>query len=277
MGFIAEPAGIEADERQAEYRRRFPGEADLPILERRALMFPQLFGAISAPAMLPGLMAAAEAFVPDVVIHDAAEFASAVVAERIGVPHLTHSFGALVPLDLVRSAGEEVSRLWESAGLSARPFGGSYDHLYLDIYPPALQSTSADHVPRVQRLRPVAVDAAPGQQLPAHLRQLSRPVVYVTFGTVFNAAAVFGPVIEAACELEATVVVTVGPDGDPEALGRAAERCCRAVRAAVVVVRPVRRCGVARRIGNVPVRLGAGRSAVVPATGRRPVRQRVCM
>lgn len=219
MGFTAEPAGWEADERQAEYRRRFPGEADLPVLERRALMFPKLFGAIAAPAMLPGLLSAAEAFVPDVVIHDAAEFASAVVAERLGVPHLTHSFGALVPRDFVHSAGEEVAPLWESVGLSPRPFGGSYDHLYLDIYPPTLQPTSAGHVPRVQPLRPVAVDAAPGQQLPEHLRDLPRPVVYVTFGTVFNAAAVFAPVIEAARGLEATVVVTVGPDSDPEAIG----------------------------------------------------------
>ena len=219
MGFSAVPAGMEADQRQAEYRRRFPGEAELPVLERRALMFPKLFGAIAAPAMLPGLLRAAEAFVPDVVIHDAAEFASAVVAGRLGVPHLTHSFGALVPRDFVYSAGEEVAPLWESAGLSPRSFGGSYDHLYVDIYPRVLQPASVDYVPRVQPLRPVAVDAAPGEELPAHLRDLPRPLVYVTFGTVFNAAAVFAPVVEAARQLDATVVVTVGPDGDPAALG----------------------------------------------------------
>ncbi|MEO5843046.1 MAG: glycosyltransferase, partial [Acidimicrobiales bacterium] len=154
-----------------------------------------------------------------VVIHDAAEFASPVVAERLGVPHLTHSFGALVPRDFVHSAGEEVASLWESLGLSPRPFGGSYDHLYLDIYPPALQPTYAGHVPRAQPLRPVAVDAAPGRQLPAHLRDLPSPVVYVTFGTVFNPAIVFAPVIEVARGLDATVIVTVGPDGDPDALG----------------------------------------------------------
>ena len=43
--------------------------------------------------------------------------------------------------------------------------------------------------------------------------------MYLTFGTIFNPPAVFAPVITAARGLDATVVVTVGPDADPAALG----------------------------------------------------------
>lgn len=182
-------------------------------------MFPKLFGEIAAPAMLPNLLTAATEFRPDVVIHDAAEFASAIVAERLGVPHVTHSFGALVPRDFVDRAGHEVAPLWAAAGLEPRPFGGSYDHLYIDIYPPGMQPGPVNHVPRVQSLRPSAADAVHDEQLPAYLSGAPKPILYVTFGTVFNAAAAFEPLIEASRELEATFIMTVGPNGDPASLG----------------------------------------------------------
>lgn len=154
MGFTAEPAGMEGEERQAEYRRRNPGEAELPVAERRALLFPKLFGDVAAPAMLPGLSKAAAGFAPAVLIHDPGEFASAIVAGRLGVPHVTHGFGALTPSSLIHATSEEVAPLWESAGLSPRPYGGTYDYLYLDIFPPALRSDSVEHVPRYRRCVP---------------------------------------------------------------------------------------------------------------------------
>jgi hypothetical protein len=72
--------------------------------------------------------------------------AAPIAAAAIGVPHVTHAFGALVPEVRVRRAGEEVARLWAAQGLEPRPYGGLYDHLYLDIYPPSLQPPGGDHV-----------------------------------------------------------------------------------------------------------------------------------
>lgn len=219
VGFTATPAGGDAGARHAEYRRRYPHEATLSADERRRLMFPKLFGEIAAPAILPDLLEATTQFRPDLVVHDAAEFASAIAAERLDIPHVTHSFGALVPRETVEAASREVERLWTSVGLEPRPFGGSYDHLYLDIYPPGMQPFALTHVPKVQSLRPSAADAVDGERLAEHLDRISRRIVYVTFGTVFNPAEVFAPVLEATRTLDATVVVTVGPAGDPAALG----------------------------------------------------------
>ena len=219
LGFDADPGGLEIEERHAEYKRRFPHEADLPADERRALMFPTLFGAIGAPATLAPLTAAASAFGPDVLVHDAAEFASALVAATRGIPHVTHSFGAVVPPSMVHAAGEHMAPLWEQAGLAPQEYGGSYQHLYVDIYPPMLQTADMSHVPTIQQMRPDGIDRSPDDELPLRLRDLDGPLVYATFGTVFNPTAVFGPIIETARELDATVVVTVGPAGDPAALG----------------------------------------------------------
>jgi UDP:flavonoid glycosyltransferase YjiC (YdhE family) len=218
-GFATTAMGLETETRHAALRSRYPDEATLAPEARRLLMFPKLFGEIEAPVALPQLLEAAAAVPPDVIVHSATEFASAIVADRLGVPHVTHGFGALVRRDILEAASREVEPLWESVGSPAPAFGGSYQHLYLDIYPTELQPAPQTHVPRVQPLRPIAVDAGEGEVLPSYLDDSSRPIVYVTFGTVFNPAVVFAPVLEAARTLDATFIVTVGPDGDPAALG----------------------------------------------------------
>src|SRR5688572_27509576 len=73
-GFVATPAGPEEAERRDEYRRRFP---DLPFAGpgMRAHAFPNMFGGIAAPLTLPPVLAYAERWRPDVVVHDMAEMA----------------------------------------------------------------------------------------------------------------------------------------------------------------------------------------------------------
>jgi hypothetical protein len=148
--------------RLAEYRRRFPEALDLPPTSIADHMFPKLFGAISAPPMLRDLLTLVDPR-PDLLIHDAAELAGPIIAASLGIPSVTHSFGGLVPAHRVAAAAHEVAPLWASLGLEVRPYGGCYDHLYLDIYPPSLQAGAMGHVPRIQTLRPVAFDAGEGE------------------------------------------------------------------------------------------------------------------
>ena len=84
---------------------------------------------------------------PDLVIHDAAEFAGPIAAALIGAPAVTYAFGALTPIERVQAAAERAAPLWRSVGLEPRPFGGLYDTLYLDIYPPSLQRGRHDPRP----------------------------------------------------------------------------------------------------------------------------------
>lgn len=214
-------AGLTATERREEYFRRYPEARDLPPEDLPGHMFPRLFGTLSAPPMLDDLLAFVQGWRPDVVVHEAAELAAPIVAAVLGVPTVNQGFGALVHPDRIGAASDAVAPLWEKVGLAPRPWAGSYDHLYLDIYPPSLRPPYGDYVSRRQSMRPIPYSADlddsatgwPGDED-------GRPLVYLTFGTVFNATdGPFRHALDGLAALDARVLVTVGPGGDPDAFG----------------------------------------------------------
>jgi UDP:flavonoid glycosyltransferase YjiC (YdhE family) len=214
-GFATFPAGIGVGPRQAEFARRHPEVLALPPAQRPERMFPAIFGEIAAPPMLDDLRSVMERWAPSLVVHDAAELAGPVAAAVAGVPNVAHSFGALLPAPRVAAAAEAIAGLWQSAGLEPRPYAGCYDHLYLDIYPPSMRPGGDGHVHRIQALRPVPLPE--GEAPPAPAR---RPLVYLTFGTVFNEVGeAFRNAVEGVARLDVDVLVTVGPAADPGALG----------------------------------------------------------
>jgi len=219
-GFDAVPAGITQAERWAEMDRRYPEIAELPPQQRPDAMFPKLFGAISAPPALAHLLPLVRAWRPALVINDAAELASPIAAAAIGVPHATHSFGALLPEHRVRAGGEEITALWQAQGIQPRPYAGLYDHVYIDIYPPSMQPPGDDHLGARRYLRPVPFAGATDQRLDdAILERTGKPLVYLTFGTVFNDYPAFGVAVAGIHDAGVGAVVTVGPAADPAALG----------------------------------------------------------
>jgi UDP:flavonoid glycosyltransferase YjiC (YdhE family) len=203
-----------------EVIRRFPELRNLPLAERPDAMFGKLFGAMATPPMLEGLEPVALDWRPHLVLADAAEFAGHIVAAQLRVPSVTKGFGALLPEVRVVSAAEEVAALWTSRGLEPRPYGGAYDHLYIDIYPPEMQIEAGGHVPHRQLMRPVTDDgAADGSTLPLPRARPGAPLVYVTMGTVFNDPEPLRRAVEGVRALDVRVLATVGPAADPAVLG----------------------------------------------------------
>ena len=220
-GLRSTPAGLTQAESGRLFAERFPEIESLEPTERPAFMFPRLFGAVRAGPMLNDLMPVATDFAPHVVVHEAGEMAGPIVAAALGVPNITHGFGGLVVKERVAAASAEVAALWKSKGLEPRPYAGCYDHLYLDIYPPSLQFGDASHVCTVQPLRPVAFATAGSEELPAIVAQDDgKPLVYFTFGTVFNTdIPLLATIVNALGALPVRVLVTVGPRGEPGSLG----------------------------------------------------------
>jgi UDP:flavonoid glycosyltransferase YjiC (YdhE family) len=214
-------AGIVQADQMLEFWRRNPEVRALPPEQMPNVMFPKLFGGVAAPVMLADLLPIVRDWEPDLVVHDAAELAGPIVAALVGVPSVVKAFGALIPRERVAAAGDEVAPLWRSVGREPRPFGGLYDHLYLDVYPPGLQPAVADHVGPRQLLRPVAYDVAEDSRREVELPDAGtdRPLVYLTMGTVFNDPTALRRVVDAVAALDVRLLVTVGPNGDPEALG----------------------------------------------------------
>lgn len=203
----------------ASAKLQFPEMNNLAPEDVPAVMFSKLFGAIAAPVLLADLVPIAVSWNPDLVVADAAEFAGHIVAAELGIPSVTKSFGPLLPESRVALAGKEVTPLWESRGLEPRPYGGSYDNLYLDIYPPALQSTDASHVRYRQLMRPVAYDGVDETTpIPFPEGSSEQPLIYITLGTVFNDPTPLRMAIEACASLDTRILVSVGPGFDPAAL-----------------------------------------------------------
>lgn len=214
--------GLPDAERMAAFRARYPEEASMRGEERASFMFPRLFGAVAAPAAVDGLLELTSAWPPDLVVHDQAEFAAPAVAASLGVPNVCHGFGFVVPGERVALAGELAADAWARVGLEPRAYGGCYDHLYVDVYPPSLQPDVPTHVGRRVHRRPASGDASPGERLPSEVEArlgTGRPLVYLTFGTVFNVHATFARAVEGLAALDVEVVATVGPSGDPTAFG----------------------------------------------------------
>jgi UDP:flavonoid glycosyltransferase YjiC (YdhE family) len=220
VGFEAVPAGLSRPERLAQLVRRYPKFEELPADQQPDFMFGRIFGEIAAPAMFSDLMPIVESWRPDLVINDAAELGAPIAASVLDVPHVTHAFGSLLPEALARDAGERAAFVWQAQGLEPRPYGGLYDHLYLDIYPPSLQPSSGQHVGARQLLRPVAFAGATESDVRTDITdRTGRPLVYLTFGTVFEDFELFTTALTGLRELGVGLVVTVGPDRDPATLG----------------------------------------------------------
>jgi UDP:flavonoid glycosyltransferase YjiC (YdhE family) len=180
----------------------------LPLEERRAFLFPHMFGTIEAPAKIEELREIVRTWQPGLIVHDSADLAAPVAAEEAGIPSVNHSFGRLVPLDIVAAAAS-------AAGLSSDPLGGMFRGIYVDIAPPSFQTEAPPAGTQVERLRPIPVEPASTERAPEWLDQLpDRPTVYVTLGTVFNDLLVFRVLLEALAELECNVIATVGPRSD---------------------------------------------------------------
>ena len=225
-GLQSVAVGIGAGEMRQVFFERFPEAHALRPDQLPGLMFPHLFGSVAAPATLPDLLAVAQSWHPDVVVHVVGSFAAPIVAAMVRVPNVCVGFGALVVPERMANASDAVAPLWADKGLEARPWGGCYDDLYVDIYPPSLRSGPSDHVPHQQSMRPltfsskVMSDGLDERGLDELGAAGDRPVIYLTFGTVFNATT--GPFREAflgLVDLDARLVVTVGPHGDPNAFG----------------------------------------------------------
>jgi UDP:flavonoid glycosyltransferase YjiC (YdhE family) len=217
-GLTAVAAGLPGGVHPSEVRARWPEVAQMTPEDAPDFMFGKLFGVLAAPAMMEDLVPLVRAWRPDLVVADAAELAGHVVAAELGVPSVTKGFGPVLPEPRMRRGGEDVAELWRSRGLEPRPYGGAFDHLYLDIYPPGLAAAPDGHIDKRQRLRPVAYDGAV-ESRDLRLPPGTGPLVYVTMGTVFNDADVLRLVVGALAGLDVRLLVTVGPNGDPDALG----------------------------------------------------------
>lgn len=218
-GFTAFAAGLSPLEVHQRTLER-PGVAELD--ESDVWRFgAHMFAGVAAPAKVDDLVAVAERWPADVVVHDMTDFAGPIAAAAAGIPWAGHSFGAVQAGEFWDLAGDIVAPTWHERGLVPGARGGMFRSLYLDICPPSFQDPWIAGVGVARPLRPVPFDTPADQDLPGWIEELPPgPTVYVTMGTIVNQTpGVFETVLEALASGSANLIVTVGHDRDPADLG----------------------------------------------------------
>ncbi len=215
MGFAFRPFGHPGEAALGEVWKRLPS---LPDDEATALVVSEIFANLNARAAIPALRATALDLKPDLVVREAGELGSAVVAEVLGIPHARVAIGLAITEELIfRNAIASIDRLRESEGLT--PDGGAslrgaptFTAMPLSLEDPAEMGPAS-----AMRVRAPHVDTK-RNPLPAWWGDDTRPLVYVTFGTIAGgssqARGAYKVALEAVADLAIRVLLTTGHNFD---------------------------------------------------------------
>jgi UDP:flavonoid glycosyltransferase YjiC (YdhE family) len=220
-GLAVFPAGLTLPEQMRQAAERYPELHALPHgRERFGTFVPRMLAGVAAPARARDLVTVVKDYRPDVIVHDETDFGAPVAAAVAGIPYADHSVALFRPLEAARIARETIAPLWEEWGVDLGPYGGLFQYLYLDVCPPGLQLPEVHEID-VAHLMTNARRAATPPAAPDWTRDLRPvPTVYVSLGTLFNQDPhVFEVILQGLGEEDVNVIVTIGPDQDPSALG----------------------------------------------------------
>ena len=164
-----------------------------------------------------------DAWQPDIVVCDEADFGVVVAAERLGLPYATvqsTASGSVVPSGVV---AEQANQLRVEHGLPPDP-GLEMLRRYLVLvpFPLSLRDPGSLLPPTAHALRHVASDLPLDESAFPWLASVSdSELVYVTLGTIFNQESgdLFERIVGGVRDLPVEVVATVGRALDPEVLG----------------------------------------------------------
>jgi UDP:flavonoid glycosyltransferase YjiC (YdhE family) len=224
-GAIVEAAGLElhpcADPAPEDLGRLVASLAALSQREGHAHMMSEGFARVAPRAVLSDVLDIVDTWRPDVVVRESQEYAGALAAERSGVSHVRVALGLAAQEDeTLTAAAGAVDELRAELGLAPDPEARALrDSPYLTLVPGALEAPSAGSPRAIHRFR--ARDGSGATA--ARWTRDARPVVYVTFGSVAALLGLYPRVYRAAIDalagVPAQVLVTVGEDAEPAALG----------------------------------------------------------
>ncbi|ALG12191.1 glycosyltransferase [Kibdelosporangium phytohabitans] len=207
LGFAAHKVGIAIPDAEAE-ARRLHGDHD--VLELMLTMFGDLLPRHTIGDLTPliGTMR------PDLIVYEQSDVGAAAVGSRAGVPIISHVIGRSMPASARQHSATRLGWLWGDH-TPADPMLGD---ACLDIWPTGLPDPATADVPTRIPVRPVPWNE-PGELPATATATRSRPLVYLTLGTVaFGAVKVMRAAIDGLAALPVDVIVAVGP-GDPTLLG----------------------------------------------------------
>jgi UDP:flavonoid glycosyltransferase YjiC (YdhE family) len=175
----------------------------------------ELFAGARVDLSYDSALGAAERWRPDVIVFEYCDFVGPLVASALGCACARLAYGRAYEPEYDATMADVVAQRYGERGLEpARPLG------FLDTCPPSLQAGGWKRPAGHRLLRPEPY-SRPGARwtAPDFKGRADLPTVLVTFGTVFSAASALSAVLNGLRDRDVNVIVTVGPTGDPAALG----------------------------------------------------------
>jgi UDP:flavonoid glycosyltransferase YjiC (YdhE family) len=176
------------------------------------------FAEVIARPMAHALLALAETWRPDLLVHDDSEQGTWIAAERLGIPHVALQATAWRGA-MMRLSAEPAGRLREELGLPPDPALATWHRFgFLATRPPGLLDPSDPLPASATPMRAVAVED-PGSSVAPWLEEppAEGRRVAVTLGTVApdRRAPLLAVILDALARLDAEIVVALGPGLDP--------------------------------------------------------------
>lgn len=215
------PSGVGNDDPDvAALRAR---HLELRGFAQQQFIYEQIFGGVTARRAVPDLLALAETWRPDLIVHDSSEFGGVVAAELLDIPHAqveVHASGSRP--DTMQVVYGPLQRLRAEYGLQERPIQELIDE-YLSLTPfPASMTTLGSPVAPTNHYVQV-LPANDMGMLPDWVDRIgAQPLVCVSLGTVWGVRRgreIFTTILEGLQGIDAEVVLTVGHELDPAMLG----------------------------------------------------------
>lgn len=210
------PRDLDLDWAINETKRRQPDIAggDLSIA---------MFADVTAEQVAPVMSDVISKLTPDLVIFEGMDVGAGIAANLAGVPAAAYAIGLVrMAYVLVHPAAVGYHRnLWLRRDLEPPPGNTLLADALIDPAPATLRPYGGQSpVPSIP-IRAVAYSES-AAEVPDWLRApRTRPRVYLTLGTVsFGAVDVLNRAVNDLATLDVDVLVSVGPEGDPAALGQ---------------------------------------------------------
>ncbi len=216
FGLSAAAAGLSWLESEVE--QTFP-DVLTGALQGNDFAFYEVFFGRAASAMIPDLEELCREWKPDLIIRNDFEFASTIVAERLGLPLAALGLEFHAPRVAWQALfGPQLAYLRSRHGLSPTlTLERIYGHLLLSCMPPSYSLVKPFGQPATHFIQLPTVDDPQQRPLPSWIDGLPpRPTVFASLGTTFNRTPeIMRTVIEGLAGERCNVIAVTGKNQDP--------------------------------------------------------------
>jgi UDP:flavonoid glycosyltransferase YjiC (YdhE family) len=208
------PPNLELDWAIQEARRRHPELHDQDFSMA-------MFADVTAEAVAPTMIEQCDRLRPDLVIYEAMNTGAGVATSVLGIPAAAYAIG-LVSFIYGSLHGATVGyqhAMWLERDRTPPGENGLLAAALINPAPPTLRRQSEDETVTIP-IRSVAYNESTAEVPRWLIAKRTRPRVYLTLGTVaFGAVEVLSRAVAEIAALDVDLLVTVGPEGEPAALG----------------------------------------------------------